>query len=184
MTFARVVLLPLLVVAGCANERIPRPRAPRSESRETPAPAGPRREIARGSERAALLALRRVHFALDDATLPPPSRGALSEAAEHLRGLDVSLAVEGHADERGTTDYNLALGQRRADVVTGYLENLGIASERLRGVSYGEERPAAEGSDPDTWSRNRRVEFSLLRGNVQLVLEDGVRLSDSGRPMP
>lgn len=183
MTLARVVLLQLIVLAACASERIPQPRTPRAQTREAPG-AGLRREIATGEERAALLALRRVYFALDDARLPPQSREALSEAAEHLRDLDVSVAVEGHADERGTTDYNLALGQRRADVVTGYLEDLGIPSERLRGVSYGEERPAAQGSDPDAWSRNRRVEFSLLRGDVQIVLEEGVRLSDRGRPMP
>ena len=176
-----------LLVTSCAEQQRPRPRIPRPTSVRPPDPMrGPvRREVAQGEARAVLLALRRVYFALDEATLPEPSRTALAEAAERLRALaDVKLAIEGHADERGTSEYNLGLGQRRARAVFDYLVRLGVGPERLGVISYGEERPAAVGSGSDTWSRNRRVEFSLLRGDVQLVLEDGVRLSDRGLPLP
>lgn len=176
-----------LLVASCAEEQRPRPRAPRARLVRAPDPApGPaRREVAHGDARSVLLALRRVYFALDEATLPEPSRTALAEAAERLRALaDVKLAIEGHADERGTNDYNLGLGQRRSRAVFDHLVRLGIGPEHLEIISYGEERPAAVGSSADTWSRNRRVEFSLLRGDVQLVLEDGVRVSDRGQPLP
>jgi len=176
-----------LLLASCTEGQRPRPRVARPNlvRPPDPTPGPPRREVAQGEARAVLLALRRVYFALDEATLPEPSRAALAEAAERLRALgDVKLAIEGHADERGTNEYNLGLGQRRARAVLEHLARLGVGSERLEVISYGEERLAAGGHDADSWSRNRRVEFSLLRGDVQLVLQDGVRVSDRGLPIP
>ena len=69
------------------------------------------------------------------------------------------MRLEGHADERGSTEYNLSLGQRRADSVRQYMENLGLDGSELRTVSYGEEQPEDRGHTEDAWSRNRRVVF-------------------------
>jgi peptidoglycan-associated lipoprotein len=126
------------------------------------APAGPSTEPV--SEPAApagsVLNLEKVFFEFDAYTLTPQSRELLARNAEWLRQNPAArLTVEGHCDERGSDEYNLALGQRRADAAKNYLVSLGIAAERLTGISYGEERPAAAGSDESAWSQNRRAEF-------------------------
>lgn len=107
---------------------------------------------------------QRVHFAFDSTDLVDDSEAALQANAEILNTFSgVRVEVQGHADERGTTDYNLALGQRRANVIKERLERMGVASGRVTLVSFGEERPLAEGSGPSVWSRNRRAEFRVLR---------------------
>jgi peptidoglycan-associated lipoprotein len=101
-----------------------------------------------------------VYFGFDEWELTSEGRRRLDEKLAILqRHADVSLLVEGHADERGSDEYNLALGQRRADEVKSYLLSLGIAAERLSDISYGEERPAVAGADESAWSQNRRAEF-------------------------
>jgi len=83
---------------------------------------------------------------------------------------DIKVEVQGHADERGTTDYNLALGERRASAVYSYLSGAGgVSSARLKKISYGEERPLASGSAEAAWSKNRRCEFVITWGGVQSV---------------
>ena len=74
-----------------------------------------------------------------------------------MRKKDVSVSVEGHADERGTREYNLALGERRANAVKDYLMTYGISGSRLNVISYGKERPVNSGSSPLAWSQNRRA---------------------------
>ncbi|HET7230660.1 MAG TPA: OmpA family protein, partial [Longimicrobium sp.] len=81
----------------------------------------------------------------------------------------VRIRIEGHADQRGSTEYNLALGQRRAEAVRAYLVNLGIDGSRLATTSYGKERPLVEGDDEDAWARNRRAEFSVTGGQIVTV---------------
>jgi peptidoglycan-associated lipoprotein len=73
---------------------------------------------------------------------------------------EITARVEGHADERGTNEYNLALGERRAKTVQDYLANLGVKAGRLNLISYGEEKPAVDGHDESAFSKNRRVEFT------------------------
>jgi peptidoglycan-associated lipoprotein len=132
-----------------------------------------------------LLNLMRVHFALDSEELPPPARDALDGAAAKLREHpEVALFIEGHADQRGAPEYNLALGQRRGATVANYLIRSGVSNDRLSVVSYGEERPLAEGDDQTSLARNRRVEFRLMRGDVQLVLEEGALVNDRGQTLP
>lgn len=99
-----------------------------------------------------------MYFELDSSSLSPSVIGALDRSMPCLRE-KATIALEGHADERGTTDYNLALGQRRAEAVQRYLMNNGIAIGRLPVVSYGEERPAQAGSNEQAWAMNRRVEM-------------------------
>lgn len=121
--------------------------------------------------RAALEAnFARVHFATDSALLDTEARQALAANAEILlQHRDVRVEVQGHADERGTIDYNLALGQRRGRVVIDELVARGVGPSRLALVSYGEERPLLAGAGESVWAENRRAEFRLL------TAADGVR---------
>lgn len=107
----------------------------------------------------------RVYFDTDQDTLNEDSRAALDENVEILqKHPDVKVQVQGHTDERGTTDYNLALGDRRANAVKDYLVGAGVGPSRLTIVSYGEELPAASGSNERAWSQNRRAEFVVTWG--------------------
>ena len=99
----------------------------------------------------------RVFFATNKSTLTTASRDTLRKQAAWMRKKkDVSVVVEGHADERGTREYNLALGERRANAVKDYLMTYGISSSRLSVISYGKESPVTSGSSPLAWSQNRR----------------------------
>ena len=100
----------------------------------------------------------RVFFATNKATLTTASRDTLRKQAAWMRakGKALSFSIEGHADERGTREYNLALGDRRANAVKDYLMTYGISGSRLSVISYGKERPVNSGSNPLAWSQNRR----------------------------
>jgi peptidoglycan-associated lipoprotein len=104
-----------------------------------------------------------VYFAYDSFSLDSTAKSSLGGHAAWLKSnAGVNVQVEGHTDERGTTEYNLALGERRAAAVRDYLISLGVEPGRLSTISYGEERPAVTGaSNEATWSRNRRGEFVL-----------------------
>ena len=99
----------------------------------------------------------RVFFATNESILTTASRETLRAQAAWLRkNPDVTVVVEGHADERGTREYNLALGERRANAAKDYLMTYGISSDRISVLSYGKERPVDSGSNPLAWSKNRR----------------------------
>ena len=99
----------------------------------------------------------RVFFATNEIILTTASRETLRKQAAWLRqNSDVTVVVEGHADERGTREYNLALGERRANSVKDYLMTYGISGNRISVISYGKERPVDSGSNPLAWSKNRR----------------------------
>jgi len=99
----------------------------------------------------------RVFFATNKSTLTTASRDTLRKQAAWMRKQKkVSVTVEGHADERGTREYNLALGEKRANAVKDYLMTYGISGGRLSVISYGKERPINSGSNPLAWSQNRR----------------------------
>jgi len=99
----------------------------------------------------------RVFFATNKSTLTTASRDTLRKQAGWMRKKkDLTFSIEGHADERGTREYNLALGERRANGVKDYLMTYGISGSRLSVISYGKERPVNAGSDPLAWSQNRR----------------------------
>jgi peptidoglycan-associated lipoprotein len=104
--------------------------------------------------------LNAVYFGFDDATLSPEARQSLSDGWQCLQQNSYRRVIlKGHTDERGTTEYNLALGERRADAVRKYLTGLGAESRRLKSLSYGKERPFDAGHDDAAWARNRRVEL-------------------------
>jgi peptidoglycan-associated lipoprotein len=99
----------------------------------------------------------RVFFATNKSTLTTASRDTLRKQAAWMRKQKkVSVTVEGHADERGTREYNLALGEKRANAVKDYLMTYGISGSRISVISYGKERPVNSGSTPLAWSQNRR----------------------------
>ena len=99
----------------------------------------------------------RVFFATNKTTLTTASRDTLRKQAAWMRKKkNLTFSIEGHADERGTREYNLALGERRANAVKDYLMTYGISGNRLSVISYGKERPVNSGSNPLAWSQNRR----------------------------
>ena len=99
----------------------------------------------------------RVFFATNESVLTTASRETLRKQAAWLRkNSNTTIVLEGHADERGTREYNLALGERRANAAKDYLMTYGISSDRISVLSYGKERPVDSGSNPLAWSKNRR----------------------------
>ncbi len=105
-------------------------------------------------------ALQTVYFAFDSSNLDNEAKQTLSANAEYLKAnQNVDVQIEGHTDERGGRQYNLALGERRAKSVRDYLVALGVKAQRVTTISYGSERPKAEGSDETSWAQNRRANF-------------------------
>ena len=99
----------------------------------------------------------RIFFATNKTNLTTAARETLRKRAAWLRkNSDITIVLEGHADERGTREYNLALGERRANAAKDYLLTYGISSDRVSVLSYGKERPVDSGSNPLAWSKNRR----------------------------
>jgi|TARA_R100000049_G_scaffold5328_2_gene15533 peptidoglycan-associated lipoprotein len=99
-----------------------------------------------------------IYFDTDRYNVDTADAAALQTQAQYMSQYpNITVTIEGHADERGTREYNLALGERRANAAKNYLVSLGIAANRIRTVSYGEERPAATASTPEAWARNRRA---------------------------
>lgn len=107
----------------------------------------------------------RVFFGFDQASLSDEAKATVEKLAAWLKQYPQrTVTIEGHADERGTREYNLALGARRANAVRDYLIVMGIDPNRVETVSFGEERPAVSGSNPEAWSQNRRAVFVVEGG--------------------
>ena len=104
--------------------------------------------------------LQTVNFDYNEFKLTTAARAQLDSNAECIRSKSGTITLAGHADERGTEEYNLHLGEKRANSVKRYLQNLGVPESRLKTISYGEERPANPGHDEEAWAENRRVEFN------------------------
>jgi peptidoglycan-associated lipoprotein len=105
--------------------------------------------------------VRDVFFDYDKYELRSDARALLQENARLLKEKGANVVLEGHCDERGTEEYNLALGERRAGAVRAYLADLGVGSSMMSTISYGEEKPFAMGHDESAWSQNRRVHFRI-----------------------
>jgi peptidoglycan-associated lipoprotein len=109
-----------------------------------------------------------VHFQTDRYELDPSERGILdAQASWLLKYPSVRITIEGHCDERGTREYNLALGEKRANSVKNYLANRGVTTTRMSVISYGKERPVAMGSDEQAWAQNRRAVTVLISGAAE-----------------
>jgi len=120
---------------------------------------------AREAEEAkAAVTSERIYFDYDSSELKSESQEILTKKAAWLKANgDYKLKIEGNCDDRGSTEYNLALGARRAEAAAKFLNALGISSDRITTISYGEEKPAVEGQNEAAWSKNRRDEFVLIQ---------------------
>jgi len=118
-----------------------------------------------GTDQAAELrkGLQTIYFNFDSAALSEQARNTLAKDADLLKNIGkAKIRVEGNSDERGSDDYNLALGEKRAKEAVQYLANLGIPAEQLTVISYGKEKPVATGHDEASWAKNRRDDFVVL----------------------
>ncbi len=168
LTLAGLLGLGAFAVSNCTKPPPPAKEAPPPPKMEEP-PA-PRAEAPKVDEEA----LRRqriqariaevfkpVYFAYDQSTISAEGQSTLQEIGKLMKEVpEITARIEGHSDERGSNDYNMALGERRAKSVNDYLASYGIQASRLSTISYGEEKPAMEGHDEAAWSKNRRVEFT------------------------
>jgi peptidoglycan-associated lipoprotein len=159
-----------LVAAGCKKEPPPQvvtpPQAPPQAAQPTAAtpPAAPNNNAALEAQVRGTLE-QMIFFDYDDSSIRSDSRQILDTKVPLLRQYTgFTIVIEGHADERGSSEYNIALGNRRAASVMQYLVGFGLEPGRFRTLSYGEERPLAPGSNEAAWSRNRRAEFRVSGG--------------------
>lgn len=121
--------------------------------------AAAEREAARKAAEQLAMLKTVFYFDFDQSTLTAEARAALDAQIAYLKANTRNIRLEGHADERGTREYNMALGERRANSVADYMVVNGIARYRIETVSFGEERPVAQGSNESSWAQNRRVEL-------------------------
>lgn len=159
----------LIAVAGCAKKRPPQlPPAPvetTTEQTNTTPNGSVGGAIVPGSDAdfRRSVSSNTVNFALDMYDIDPTARAILDSQAEWLaRYPNVRITIEGHCDERGTREYNLALGDRRANSAKNYLAAKGVSPSRMTTISYGSERPVAQGSDDASWAQNRRAVTIVL----------------------
>lgn len=177
LTVACAVAL-MVMSASCAKKQVREepaagvePVAPAAEPVEEAAPEGQLEEADIDSTtfreidpaNAELQAIfQDIHFDFDDFSLKPAARETLRGIAEWmLQNPSTQVLVEGHCDERGTTEYNLALGERRANSAEKYLVQLGVARSRITTISYGEEKPLDPGHTEEAWAKNRRGHFLI-----------------------
>jgi peptidoglycan-associated lipoprotein len=107
--------------------------------------------------------MERIGFDFDQFTLSAEARSILGNNAKYLQANNgTNVVIEGHCDERGSDEYNLALGESRALAAKSYLVSLGISAKRLSVISYGEEKPLSKGAGESTWAQNRRAEFKAI----------------------
>jgi peptidoglycan-associated lipoprotein len=169
LTLLFMLALALAVAPGC-KKKMPK-EAPAPTMEESIEPVESMDEVdpdaARRAEMERDLALiQTVYFEFDKSEIRSEGREKIRGNADILRKWpDWSVTIEGHCDERGTNEYNLALGERRARAAQRALEAEGIASSRIRTISYGKERPADPGHTETSWARNRRAEFRVDTGN-------------------
>lgn len=164
--------LPVLALAACsstqdttaeseAERRAAEQRAAQEERARVETGRAERQLSPEEQRREQMAELRRentIRFAFDNSEVAGEYRELLQSHAEYLvNNPSVSVVIEGHTDERGTPEYNIALGERRANAVVNYLQNLGVMSSQMSTVSYGEEKPQVRRSNEDAWAQNRRA---------------------------
>ena len=155
---------PVVPKAAPVKVEVPKPEPVKPVEKVEPAPPP---VVQQQTEKAAAPALifEAIYFDFDKSDLSKAARDVLSKNAELAMKSDSGskIQVEGHCDERGSAEYNLALGERRAKSSMQYLITLGVKADRLSLISYGKEKPAVQGSDEAAWSKNRRAEFVVAK---------------------
>jgi len=185
-----IAVAALSIGAGCAKKKVaqapppapapaaqpapvaPRPPAPRetaaAPTRETPAPRSTMPPAETRKRIDDLLArIEDAYFDYDKATLRPDAMDALKKDSSELRDIlkdwpEYKITIEGHCDERGSAEYNMALGQKRAEAAKGYLTGIGIPADQFNVVSYGNERASKECKDDNCWQKDRKVHFVAM----------------------
>ena len=157
------LLAALLVAVGCASRKQvttaqvePPPETTTAPETSLPPPPPPPKT---DDDSATRTALQDAFFDFDEAALRADAKTALENTAKWMEKNSGSVVVEGHCDERGSVEYNLALGERRAKAAKEFLVSYGIAANRLTTISYGKERPFDPGHDENAWAQNRRAHF-------------------------
>jgi peptidoglycan-associated lipoprotein len=164
-----LILVAPLALGACKKKPVattPEPMAP-----ATPAapPSTPVEAARRAIEAARAVLLQTIYYDYDSDELRSDARAVLDDKLRVLNANPgLRIRIEGHCDERGTDQYNLALGRRRADQAKRYLLDRGIDASRIETMSFGRERPAAMGSSEDAWAQNRRGEFQIVAGGSEL----------------
>lgn len=160
-----LVLVGLLIVSlivSCSSgkksdEKMPEASELATNTEEAIVPETPVQDTAAVKE------FQRIYFDYDKYDIRADAAEILKENAKYLKeNKDVVIQVEGHCDDRGSNEYNLALGEKRAKAAKQYLVNLGIAKKRISTISFGEEKPLVPGSDESAWAQNRRAEFVIV----------------------
>jgi len=186
MTALAVLSLAAFLAGGCANKEVVKSeepvvkaepaRAPEAPKAQTPQPAKPAQaeptpaaepikqaEAQPAPAPAAENAFESIYFDFDKSDLRQDARDVLSKNAEILKNKPaLKIQIAGNCDERGSAEYNLALGERRAKSAQQYLITLGVPADRLSVISYGKEKPAVDGHDEAAWAKNRRDEFVIM----------------------
>jgi peptidoglycan-associated lipoprotein len=156
----------VLALSACKKEAPEELPPPPQQTQVTPTPAPPPTGPIPGTQQHFVQAMSGrdvIFFDTDRFNIDAEDQAALQQQANYLRQYpNVRATIEGHCDERGTREYNLALGERRANAAKNYLVSLGVAADRLTTVSYGKERPVALGSNEAAWAQNRRAVTIVL----------------------
>jgi peptidoglycan-associated lipoprotein len=153
-----VLFAMLFVISACSKKQVEQSAGTEEASASVSDSYGPG-----GSDYQQAGALSTVNFQYDKATLTSSAKKILNQNADWLKtNENIFVQIEGHCDSRGTIEYNLALGERRAVTVKNYLSKLGVDSKRLSTISYGEERPIAMDENESAWGRNRRANFVVI----------------------
>jgi peptidoglycan-associated lipoprotein len=184
--FCIVLVLAVFVSFGCAEKVTTKPEVeqPQKEQKaeemktEKPAEAAPEAQKETGMEKAEVVKseeaeavtpgkegmFKDIHFDFDRYSIEDADRGLLKSIAAWMRkNTSAKLTIEGHCDDRGTNEYNLALGDRRAKAVKDYLVSLGVPSSRIDTISFGEEKPLCTEQTEECWAKNRRAHFVVLK---------------------
>lgn len=186
------VLIVALAVAACGGNPPPEPpaqdtsaedeaarrraeeeRRAREEAERARREREAREERMAAAARARELLEERIHYDYDESSIRPDAEVILRGKVDVLRPNNgVRLMIEGHADERGSVEYNLALGMRRAESAKAFLTGFGMDGSRFQTTSFGEDRPLVNASNERAWAQNRRAEFRILAGADDLVMPD------------
>jgi peptidoglycan-associated lipoprotein len=169
-----LIILTLVFAISCSTKQVSTTKDPYESSGQYVTPTGKTGVYQPGSARSDEISeydsdkgimtvmLEDIHFEFDKSTLTAKAKNSLMKTAQWLElNSEVSVIIEGHCDNRGTNEYNIALGDRRAASTMSFLVNLGTDPSRLTTISYGEERPLAHGQNETSWAKNRRAHFAL-----------------------
>jgi peptidoglycan-associated lipoprotein len=165
MKLTSLLAVPLVSAVACSHAQPTAPAPAQVLEQPAPPPAPAPQPVAAPVAPKPQLSPASVYFDFDSAELSADARAALQSFFDQAQQVpDRNVRIEGNCDERGTREYNLALGQRRADAAKKYLTDLGLAANRVTTISFGNERPRAQGHDEESWKENRRDDLVPVTG--------------------